>query len=92
MQTDAPPPQRFYLLKVADETGTYYVLCQALVEVDEQALPGAVRSAVDEEFRTRAADLRVDVCEIANPSEDRSLGWIALQTKVQVKPGPGGGG
>lgn len=90
-------PQRFYLLKVADKTGHYYVVCQALVEVDERALPGAVKSAVDEEFKKAARGIRAEVCEISNPSEDRARGWTPLHAMIQLQlrpgpmPGPGGG-
>jgi hypothetical protein len=89
MPSDRIPP--FFLLKMSDELGSYYVVCQSIMAVDEGALPGGVRSEIDAEFKRSALGSRAEVCELPDPREDGSS-WIALQTRVQVKPGPGGGG
>lgn len=83
MSADEIP--QFFLMRVTDEHGTYYVVCQSLVAVAEGSMPEAIEASVNQQISLARDRLRVEACEIPRPNDDGST-WMALSSKIQVKP------
>lgn len=74
---------QFFLMKVPDERGAYYVVCQSIVAVAEGSMPHEVEASVTKQLQI--GRIEAEVCEIPPPSDDGST-WMALASKIQVKP------
>lgn len=82
IQTGAEFGPRYFLLRVPKDDGRQYMVCEAVVAVNEDALPDGVRSEIEKEFTRAARAKPVEVCELPQPGEGSS--WMALQAFQQV--------
>lgn len=83
---------RYFLVKMPVQEGFHYIVCEAVISVNGDKLPDAVKNAVQHAFRDAARGDPGEVIALPNPGGAQDS-WIAFQmSKPPPPPSPVGGG
>lgn len=74
MATERP---KLFLLKMLGDSGYYYAVCESLVEVDENELPGEVGPAIKAVFDAEARKGGIHAAPLPSPGGDTTRSCLS---------------
>jgi hypothetical protein len=74
---------KYFIVQLQRDSGVHYVACEAIVSVNSEKLPAAIRRELETAFDIAVRDQPMRVMGLPMPSDEYG-GWIAFQMSLQM--------